>query len=99
MSCSTDCVIERRTSASFRMSATNYFLPNAANAADLAAWSSVLPESVRVLRTNLFGDTFVVDQTGEVHMLERAACSVQRISSSEEEFWREIVDDPHGWQL
>ena len=32
-------------------------------------------------------------------MLERAACSVERIAASEEEFWREVRHDAHGWQL
>jgi hypothetical protein len=81
------------------MSAADYFLPHAADAADISAWSSLLPASTRVLRTNLFADAFVADGTGAVHMLERAACTVERIASSEAEFWHAVEDDAHGWQL
>jgi hypothetical protein len=81
------------------MSATDYFLPQAADGADLSAWSPILPTPARVLRTSLFGDAFVVDGTGSVHILERAACTAERITSSEEEFWHGVGDDTHGWQL
>lgn len=81
------------------MSAANYFLPEAADEADLSAWASVLPVAVTVLRTNLFGDVFLADQTGAVHMLERGACSATQITGSEEEFWRKVDDDTEGWQL
>jgi hypothetical protein len=82
-----------------RMSAADYFLPKAADEGDLSPWSAILPLPARVLRTNLFGDVFVVDQTGGIHMLERAACTAGQISSSEEEFWRQVNDDANGWQL
>jgi len=81
------------------VSATDYFLPRAADEADLTAWAPILPGSARVLRTNLFGDAFVVGDGGAVHMLERAGCSADPIASSEEEFWRKVRDDPAGWQL
>lgn len=81
------------------MSETDYFLPRAADDADLSAWSRILPTPARVLRTNLFGDVFVVDGGGVVHMLERAACLSERITSSEEDFWRAVGNDTHGWQL
>jgi hypothetical protein len=81
------------------MDPADYFLPKAVDDADLSAWLSIVPPSVRVLRTNLFGDVFVADQRGAVHMLERAACSARQIASSEEEFWRELHDDEEGWQL
>jgi hypothetical protein len=32
-------------------------------------------------------------------MLERGACSVSQIAASEEEFWRQLDEDPNGWQL
>lgn len=81
------------------MSATHYFLPRHADETDLSAWSPLLPASARVVRTNLFGDAFLVDDNGTVHMLERAACSLAQIASSEEEFWRRVRDDNEGWQL
>jgi hypothetical protein len=81
------------------MSAADYFLPKAADEADLSAWSPLMPAVARVLRTNLFGDVFVVDEGGSVHMLERAACSAERIASSEEDFWKQVHDDEQGWQL
>jgi hypothetical protein len=46
-----------------------------------------------------FGDAFIVGDNGAVHMLERVGCSAEQIATSEEEFWREVRDDPHGWQL
>ena len=81
------------------MNTYDYFLPKAADDADLSAWSPILPRVARVLRTNLFADVFVVDDRGAVYMLERAACSAQQIASSEEEFWRQAHDDADGWQL
>lgn len=78
---------------------SSLFLSKAADVADLTAWSSILPAQSRVLRTNLFGDVFLLDDAGAVHILERAGCSIDRIAFSEEEFWREIRDDAHGWQL
>lgn len=81
------------------MNPFNYFLPEQANEADLSCWSPILPNPVRVLQTNLFGDAFVLVGDGTVHMLERASHAAQRIASSEEEYRREIEDDPHGWQL
>lgn len=77
----------------------DYFLPNIANQEDLSAWSDILPAAPRILRTNLFGDVFLVDESGAVHMLERAACTVSQIALSEEEFWRKVDDDEDGWQL
>jgi hypothetical protein len=81
------------------MDPADYFLPKAADVADLSAWSPIIPAAARVLRTNLFGDVFIVDESGSVHMLERAACSAQQIAPSEEDFWRQARDDPQGWQL
>lgn len=77
----------------------DYFLPKAADADELSAWSDILPAAPRILRTNLFGDAFLVDDVGAVHMLERAACTISQIASSEEEFWRKVHDDGAGWQL
>lgn len=76
-----------------------YFLPNAANEDDLSSWSDILPAAPRILRTNLFGDVFLVDAAGAVHMLERAACTISQIAPSEEVFWRKVHDDEEGWQL
>jgi hypothetical protein len=81
------------------VNATHYFLPKTADEADVSAWLPILPSPGRVLRSNLFGDAFVVDAAGAVHMLERAACKAERVATSEEEFWREVEDDAHGWQL
>lgn len=81
------------------MNATDYFLPPAADKADLSPWSSILPSSVHGLRTNLFGDSFLVDATGAVHILDRGGCSTERIAASEQEFWRAIEGDSEGWQL
>ena len=81
------------------MKPDDYFLPRAADDTDLSAWSPIMPGPARVLRTSLFADAFVLDESGAVHMLERAACSVQPIASSEEEFWRQVGDDAEGWQL
>lgn len=76
----------------------DYFLPKAADVDDLSAWSDILPVAPRILRSNLFGDAFLVDGAGAIHMLEWAACTVSPIASSEEQFWRE-VHDGEGWQL
>lgn len=81
------------------VSVADYFLPRAADEADLSAWRPILPTVSRVLRTNLFGDAFLVAEDGTVHMLERAGCTSECIAASEEEFWREVQGDPHGWQL
>lgn len=77
----------------------DYFLPKVADEDDLSVWSDILPAGSRILRTNLFGDAFLVDEAGAVHMLERAACSISQIASSEEQFWRKANDDEDGWQL
>ncbi len=82
------------------MNTTDYFLPPPADEADLSPWSSILPSPVRILRTNLFGDSFLIDAAGAVHMLDRGGCSTERILASEQEFWTAIQDDDgNGWQL
>ena len=81
------------------MDLLSYFLPSSAEETDLSPWSSLLPKSVRVLRTNLFGDTFLLDAAGAVHMLERGACSCQQIAATEREFWSVLQSDDEGWQL
>lgn len=81
------------------MNASEYFLPQAADETDLSPWSSILPSPVRVLRTNLFGDSFLVDAAGMVHLLDRGGCSTECIAASEREFWQEIEEDREGWQL
>lgn len=81
------------------MSAADYFLPKAADEGDLSVWSPIIPAQSLVLRTNLFGDAFLVDGSGAVHMLERGACTASQIASSEEEFWRTVDNDAEGWQL
>ena len=81
------------------MNANDYFLPKAADSADLSRWASVLPTEAQVLRTSLFGDVFLVDGRGAVHMLERGCCSVAEIAPSEERFWRALEADEEGWQL
>jgi T6SS immunity protein Tdi1, C-terminal len=82
------------------MDSNEYFLPKAADdEADLSAWSPMVPAQARVLRTNLFGDVFVVDECGAVHMLERAACSASEVVPAEEDFWRQVQADEEGWQL
>jgi hypothetical protein len=81
------------------MNATDYFLPPAADETDLSSWSSILPSPVRILHTNLFGDPFVVDAAGAVHMLDRGGCSTERIAASELDFWDAIQSDRDGWQL
>jgi hypothetical protein len=78
---------------------SSYFLPALADDFDLGAWSDLLPAGSRVLRTNLFGDSMLVDSDGAIHILERAAASVSKIAANEEEFWLKIVDDDEGWQL
>lgn len=81
------------------MNATDYFLPQVADEADISPWASILPDNARVLRTSLFGDAFLVDCTGAVHMLERGGCSLDQIAPSEEHFWRALERDEEGWQL
>ena len=76
-----------------------YFLPESANADDFSSWCPLVPPHARTICTNLFGDAFLVDANGVVHMLERGAASVQMIASSEDEFRRKIIDDGEGWQL
>jgi hypothetical protein len=77
----------------------DYFLPKVADEDDLSVWLDILPAASRILRTNLFGDAFLVDDVGAVHMLERAACTISKIASSEEQFWRDVQNDGEGWQL
>lgn len=77
----------------------DYLLPRAADEVDFAPWSAILPATARPLCTNLFGDTFMVDGAGAVHMLERAACSTSQIAASESDFWHRLAHDPEGWQL
>ena len=81
------------------MDAEHYLLSEAADRVDLLAWAQILPPGARILRTSLFGDVFLLDAHGAVHMLERGACSVSQIASSEREFWHSIDDDEEGWQL
>jgi hypothetical protein len=81
------------------MKVTDYFLPPAADEVDLSAWSPILPSSARPLRTNLFGDAFLIDTAGAVHMLDRAGCSTELIAASEDDFWSKIHEDNAAWQL
>ena len=81
------------------MDVNGYFLPRAADLADLGAWASILPEQPRILRTNLFGDAFIVGADGYVHMLERAGCCAERLADSEESFWRRVNNDDQNWLL
>jgi hypothetical protein len=76
-----------------------YFLAPAANEADLSSWSPLVPEGARILCTNLFGDAFLVDATGAVHMLSRSGASIEQVASSEEEFCEKLIHDEEGWQL
>ena len=76
-----------------------YFLPRAADQADLSLWASILPENPRILRTNLFGDAFIVDEDGYVHILERSGCFAERIAESEEAFWRRVNNDEQNWLM
>jgi len=77
----------------------DYFLPQLADEADLSLWSDIVPAGSRILRTNLFGDAFLLDEAGAVHMLERAAATISQIAASEEHFWRKLHEDEEGWQL
>jgi hypothetical protein len=81
------------------MSAADYLLPKEADERDLSKWSDMLPPGCRIISTNLFGDVFLVDAAGAVHMLERGSASISQIAGSEEQFWRELTDDADGWQL
>lgn len=81
------------------MNADEYLLPKAADEVDLLSWASVLPTDARILRTSLFGDAYLVDGLGAVHMLERGGCSITKIAASEEHFWRALDRDDEGWQL
>lgn len=82
-----------------QVSPTAYFLPTAAHDADLSAWASIIPPGCRVLRSNLFGDMFLLAPDGVIYMFDRGGFSVERIAPSEEVFWREVHDDPEGWQF
>lgn len=78
---------------------STYFLPKAADNADLSSWAPILPTEAKVISTSLFGDAFVVDFSGAVHMLDRGGCSVKQIATSLEDFWHNVQDDQHDWQL
>jgi hypothetical protein len=78
---------------------SSYFLPELANKVDLKPWADLLPNQVRILRTNLFGDVMLADRSGQVHMLERGAGVISLISPSEEDFWRRADRDEDGWEL
>ena len=81
------------------MDPSAYFLPDAADVTHLSAWSAIIPASARIIRTNLFGDAFMLDEGGAVHMLERGACCVEQIAPAEEDFWKRLQQDEDGWQL
>jgi hypothetical protein len=75
------------------------FLADKVAATQLSAWADILPVSCRVLGANLFGDVFVADADGAIHMLEVSAGSIEVIAASEDEFQRRCVDDLEGWFL
>lgn len=81
------------------MSADNYFLPSAANEADLSDWRPIAPAGAKPFATNLFGDAFFVDGSGAVHMLSRAGASSEQVSPSIDQFRTSLQGDPEGWQL
>lgn len=41
----------------------------------------------------------MADGNGEVHLLDRGGCTVERIAASAESFWARIPEDKAGWQL
>jgi hypothetical protein len=81
------------------MVAERYFLAAEANRAELSDWQPMVPAGVQPFRTNLFGDAFFVDQSGSVHMLQRAAASSEQVSPSLDDFWKRVEEDEEGWQL
>ena len=102
MSASVPVADIQRARHNLAVNATDYFLPPAADMADMAdlsTWASILPSSVRVLQANLFGDLFLVDAAGAVYILDRGGFSAECISASEQDFWLAVQCDSEGWQL
>jgi hypothetical protein len=75
------------------------FLADEITAVQLDAWADLLPVACRVLGANLFGDMFVADAAGAIHMLEISAASIAEIAASEDDFHQRCVDDSEGWLL
>ncbi len=75
------------------------FLADEITATQLNAWADLLPVPCRVLGANLFGDVFLADAAGAIHMLEVSAASIGEIAASEDEFHQRCVDDSEGWLL
>src|SRR5687768_14460611 len=65
-----------------------YFIPASAidQPAVLSAWSSLLPLGCRLLGASLFGDLFVVRESGEVCMLDLVAGELKQVAVCVEEF-------------
>jgi hypothetical protein len=64
------------------------FLPDQCGAASLLAeWSWRVPENYRPLLLSLFGDWFLVDPEGRVHMFDLLSCELCEIAASETEFF------------
>lgn len=75
------------------------FLAHEITATQLDAWTDLLPVQRRVLGANLFGDVFLADATGAIHMLEISAASIREIAPSEAEFRERCIEDADGWLL
>jgi hypothetical protein len=77
----------------------DYFLPDSPTEAELSLWEQLLPPGARSIQANLFGDVFLVDRFGAIHLLDLGACSISQIACSEQAFQLELVLDPQNWQL
>jgi hypothetical protein len=77
----------------------DYFLPDRIGAQDLRPFSDVLPRTFYIFAANLFADVFLMDASGQVHMLEVATGRLTRIANSEAEFRARIAEKGDEWLL
>jgi hypothetical protein len=67
------------------------FLPDQCDAESLLPeWSWRVPENYRPILLSLFGDWFLLDSEGRVHMLNVISCELYEIAASETEFFVEL---------
>jgi T6SS immunity protein Tdi1, C-terminal len=56
----------------------------------LAEWSWRVPENYLPILLSLFGDWFLLDPEGRVHMLDLISCELSQIAANETEFFAKL---------
>jgi Domain of unknown function (DUF1851). len=77
----------------------SYLLRERIEAADIEGWRGLLPDRCGIIAANLFGDVFIRDGSGAIHMLDVGAGTIEPICESEAEFRTRCVADEDGWLL